>query len=305
MKSIKNLIKWAIAFGERFLFDGVPLIDIIRFFAKEIVKPDINVRASAIAFNFMLALFPFCLFLFTLIPYLPIQDFESTFVSYFKDVLPAQAYQTFESTLKDIASSKKGGLLSLGFIMTLYFASNAIHTLIATFNKDHESFTHRGFFKQRAVALWILLITCGFVLIATLLITFGQLGLYKAFVYFQIDNNWNQVLFNLLRWILTVLLLYFAFATLYYFGPATQKKYRFISVGSTFATLFFVITSYFFSYYVNHFGNYNKIYGSIGTLIMIMGWMQLNALVVIAGFELNASIVVNKYFSKKRKIDVA
>jgi membrane protein len=178
----------------------------------------------------------------------------------------------------------------LGFLFALYFTTNSFMALMRGFNSSYHVQEKRTAFKQRIVAINLTLLLSTLLIIATTLIVFSEVAT-KYLVKHHILKTTGQVLFVLIgKWIVVITLFLVAISFLYYYAPAVKKKWKFISAGSTFATIMAILTSVGFAYFVNHFGRYNKLYGSIGTLIVIMLWIYFNSLILLLGFELNASI---------------
>lgn len=272
----------------------IPLYDVLVFFFKEIIKPDLTMRASAITFSFFLALFPGTLFLFTLIPYIPIADLDVIILDFFSEVMPDSAFDAVKTTIFDIVSKQQSGLLSFGILLALFFSTNGLNALMESFNKAYDIFESRSFLYQRGMALMLTLLEVAVLVVAVVLILGGSLAIDVLVMYGLIKASYIAVLFRVMEWVIILILIYIGVSLLYYFGPAVNKRWKFFSIGSVVATVLFVITSTGFSYYINHFGNYNKLYGSIGTLIVVMVWMNLNSLIILVGFELNAAIYINR-----------
>lgn len=274
-------------------FQGQTLYDVVYFFYKGIVDGAITTRASSVAFSFFLALFPAIIFLFTLIPYIPIDGFQQELFQILQDVLPPTSYEVAESTIDDIVNNRHGGLLSVGFVLALVFATNGTNALISNFNITVHQLDVRSFWRQELVAIFLTVVISIFVLIGIALIIFTE-----NFTAWLISNEWLPREFaNLVqwaRWSLLVTIIFMAISFLYYFGPANRKLWTFLSPGSILATLLILLGSYGFSYYVNNFAQYNKLYGSIGTLLVILLWIYLNSIFLLIGFEFNASIAQAK-----------
>jgi len=271
-------------------FDGIPLYQVAIFFLKAIIQGSVTSRAAAVAFSFFLALFPAIIFLFTIIPYLPILNFEQTLLALLRDVMPANAFLTIESTVYDIVTRKQGGLLSIGFLMAFYFSTNGINSLILAFNMSIHTTETRTAFFQRVISLMLVIIMTLLTILAIGLITVGSMGLdYLRDVGFIQDGILYYTLF-VSKWIVLVALFFFCISFVFYFGPAKKTRFRFISAGSTLATVLSLLTCLGFDYYVSNFSKYNALYGSIGTILVILLWIYFNAIALITGFELNASI---------------
>ena len=271
-------------------FEGIPIYDVAVFFWNSIVNGAITTRASAIAFSFFIALFPSIMFLFTLIPYIPIRNFQNELFQLLHEILPESTFDTVEDTLTDIIMRPRGGLLSLGFIMALIFSTNGLASMMSAFDATIHSINRRSWVSQRMAAIVLLIILSVLLFFAIALITGGQI----AIGYLQ-DNHILQDRFTIFlltfgKWIVIILLLFFANSFLYYMAPAKKTQWRFFSAGSTLSTILILAALIGFSYYINNFSQYNKLYGSIGTLLIILFLMYLLSLILLIGFELNASI---------------
>lgn len=275
-------------------FSPLPLYTVATFFFQEIAKDSLVNKASSLAYNFMLAIFPGIIFVFTLIPYIPIDGFQDQLISLLELALPLNAYEAIKSTLEEIIKKQNGGLLSFGFFAALFFATNGVNNLMQAFNKSSLIIENRGWFKQRLVAINLTFLMFFALMIGLTIITVGNfmVTLVKQELEFR-DSFWIH-LANLLRWLILVAVYFITISILYRYGPAHTKKWKLFSPGSWLATILAILTFWGFSYYINNFGNYNKLYGSIGTLIVIMIWLYLNSLIILIGFELNASIELSK-----------
>lgn len=274
-------------------FDGLPLYDVATFFINGIQKGDINNRASALAFKFFLAIFPTLLFLFTLIAYIPILNFQDELLSLLENVLPQNAYTLLIETIEDIVKIKRGGLLSFSFLIALYFATNGMFGMINAFNSSYHTIETRSILIQRLTAIALTIIMSLLVLVSISLIIFNGFVITKLAEWGVMELYVGQILL-ISRWIGLVALMFFSYSFLYYMVPAKKTKWRFISAGSTLSTILSLLSCVGFSYFVDNFGAYNKVYGSIGTIIVVMVWIYYNSLILLLGFELNASIKMAK-----------
>lgn len=271
-------------------FDGIPLYDVLIFFWKSIVEGSITTRASAIAFNFFLALFPALIFLFTLIPYIPIANFQEELFLLIQDVLPENAFSTVEKTIREIITEERGGLLSLGFFMALIFSTNGLASMMSAFDASLHSFQRRSWIEQRIIAVMLLFIISILLTITIALIAGGQITINYLANNDLLRDNLTYYLLTFGKWIVIIGLLFFTYSFFYYFAPAKKTRWRFISAGSTLATVLSIPTILGFGYYITNFGQYNKLYGSIGTLLVVLFLFYLMSLILLIGFELNASI---------------
>ena len=267
-------------------FRKMPLYDVAGFFYRGMVEGALPMRASAVSFSFFLALFPTIIFIFTLIPYIPIDNFQERLLSLMAEFMPGNAYRAAEGTIMDIVTNQRGGLLSIGFITALYFSTNGFNALITAFNATYHDIETRSPFQQRLVSIFLVLVSTFLLTLAISFIIFSELALNYIF-------EKGQLLYNLImigRWAILFGLFYSLISFTYFLGPSRKTKWRFASAGSMVATVLSILMSLGFAWYVNHFDQYNKLYGSIGTLIVVLLWIYFNSLVVLLGFELNASI---------------
>ncbi|MGC9471768.1 MAG: YihY/virulence factor BrkB family protein [Bacteroidales bacterium] len=270
--------------------DGIPVYDVLAFFVKGFQKGSLVTRASSIAFNLLLAILPGTIFLFTLIPFIPIENLSEEILKFFENILPENAYHMMESTLVEVLTEKSGGLLFLMFISTLLFSSNGIHALISAFYISPHQFDTRGWITQRSVSIFLVLLVIMLFTLAIFLIIFSRLAIQKLVSLGILEQNFTFYLMSAGKWLITFALIYFAISFLYYMVPRKRTRWKFFSAGSSLASVGFLVASLGFSYFVNHFGQYNKFYGSIGTIMVVLLWMYFNSISLLIGFELNVSI---------------
>lgn len=271
-------------------FDGVPIDNVAGFVIRGFRKGVLVTRASSIAFNLLMALLPASIFLFTLIPFIPIPNFQEELLKLFESMIPVNAFKFMETTIIDIVTNKSGGLLLFMFIATIIFSTNGIHAVIHAFVVSAHTFKTRSWVNQRKVSIILLLIVVFMIALAGFLVIFGKMVVNGLVSLDILEKKMTIYILVFLKWILVVLLLFFAISFLYYLAPAKRTDFRFISPGSTLATILFILTSLGFSAYVNNLGQYNKLYGWIGTLMVILVWLYLNSIALLIGFELNVSI---------------
>ncbi|MCU0358336.1 MAG: YihY/virulence factor BrkB family protein [Cyclobacteriaceae bacterium] len=279
-------------------FDNVSLYAIVKTLIINVQKDEILDRANGVAFNFIMAIFPAIIFLFTLIPYVStvIPSINTTSIMEFLgEQLPPSMFDVIESTVIDIISIQRGGLLSLGFIFSFYLATNGMMALMRAFNACYKTIENRGAFKTRLIATALTFNLALALMLAIVLLIVGQLMLdyitanLSAFPWFNADQFTVNTLF-VIRFVVIYIVFYLVISSIYYFGPAIHYNWRFFSIGSSVATILSLGISYAFSFYITNFGTYNKLYGSIGVLIALMFWIQLITIMLMAGYELNASI---------------
>ncbi len=270
--------------------ESVSFLDIGRFFILGLQQGDIQSRARSISFDFFLAIFPTIIFFFTLIPYIPVDGIQDRMLFLLQEVLPPYTFEAARTTIEDILKQPRGGLLSFGFLFALYVSTNGINSLIDSFNQSYHGIEVRSAFQQRMVSVYLTLMLAIIVILSIALIVFAEI----ATNYLQTKNLLNAgpriLLLQTGKWIILIAMALCMISFLYFFGPSKKNKRPFISVGSVTATILLIATSIGFNYFIANFSQYNKLYGSIGTLIVILIWINFNSLQLIIGFELNASI---------------
>jgi membrane protein len=271
-------------------FDGISISHVFRFVIKGFQKGALVTRASSIAFNLLLALIPATIFLFTLIPFIPLPNFHEELIKLFESILPVNAFSFLQTTIVDVVTNKSGGFLFFMFLATIIFSTNGIHAIINSFVVSAHSFKPRTWVNQRKISIVLLFVVILMIGLAGFMVIFGKMAITKLVELEIVERHVVIFMLILLKWIIVILLLLLAISFLYYFAPAIKSDFRFFSPGSFVATILFIITSLGFSAYVNHFGQYNRLYGWIGTLLVILLWLYLNSIALLIGFELNLSI---------------
>ena len=272
-------------------FEGVPLYDVVKFFYKQVKTVGLTERASAIAYNFIMAIPPSFLFLFTLIPQLPFfkkGEILKQLTLLIKDIIPAEGYNKIIINFISNTFFKTPvySLLSFGLLLALFFASNAMMGLMRSFNKNYIGFQKRKGWHDRWIAIRLTILIFGLVLgCLILLITQGAVLKWIGVKNINVIN----IIFYV-RWVFIIALVFYSIAFIYKYAPAVHKRWRLVSPGSILATFLCLLASLGFSAFVNNFGRYNALYGSIGTIIVLMALIYINSLVLLIGFELNVSI---------------
>lgn len=274
--------------------DNLSLYEIVRIFLEKLSQDEIIERANGVAFNFTLAIFPGVIFLFTLIPFLhqliP-EVSQENIMEFISNFMPPEMYSTVFVTVDDIVNNARGGLLTFGGIFSLYLATNGMMSLMKAFNACYSTRESRGFFKMRGIAFLLTLMFALVLILATVLLVVGNL-----MVDYMQQHNWigiedvNFFLVFMLRFIILFAFFYFAISFMYYYGPTVHYNWRFFSVGSMISTILCIAALYIFSYYLENFANYNKFYGSLGVLIAIMIFIEIISIIILVGYEVNASI---------------
>ncbi|MEM9836414.1 MAG: YihY/virulence factor BrkB family protein [Bacteroidota bacterium] len=287
-------------------FQGVPIYDVVSFVIHEAQRDDLFTRANSIAFSFFLSLFPTILTIFTLIPFfiglfsfmLPnMEEVNRTIYQEISKVMPGEAGDFLTNFILEVVNRPKVGLLSFGFLLAIYFSSNGMLAMMRSFEKSYEkTFRRRNAFKKRMVAIGLTAQLGLFILASTVLVVMGG-NIISWLADFINLSQFTELLIGLSRWVIMLLLYYFTIGSLYRFGAATFKRFSYWSPGVTLAAILSLLTSVAFSFYIdgfNRYDTYSKFYGSIATIIIVMLWLQLNSLILLIGFELNAAIAVNR-----------
>jgi len=271
-------------------FDSLPLYDVTGFFFRGMQQGYIATRASAVSFSFFLAIFPFLIFLFSIIPFIPIANFQQVLLNIIQEFMPDIVWAPVKETITDTITRPRSGLLIFNFLLALYFSTKGMKSLIETFNSTYHDIESRSTAKQYIVALVLVAIISTLLIIAIGLMTFGYSLLKLIIPDIILSAHFFIFLVQLLRWLIILILLFLAISFMYFLAPSRNDRFRFISAGSTLSTLLIVLTTQGFNFYLDNFSRYNALYGSIGTLLVIMIWIYANAYVLLMGFELNASI---------------
>jgi membrane protein len=283
--------------------DGISFYEIISFFVGQVKKVGLIDRARSIAFSFLIAIPAAAIFICTLIPYLPVhKKILQQLLLLTKDITPNQnTYALVSQFLEDFLAKPRVGLLSFGFVLALFYSSNAMMGIMRSFNKSLVYNAHRNPLVTRWMAVKLTtLVLC--MVIGSVILLGTQADLLRTWLReLHISSRNAHGLLRTIRWVVVIPLFYVAIACIYKYGPAVKKRWKLFSPGTFLATLLTILTTLAFSYWVNRFGNYNKIYGSIGTVMILMLLVYFNSLVLLIGYELNVSIYHLRVIAGERK----
>ena len=270
-------------------FDGLSVWDVLYFFFQGIYEGAISTRAGSVSFSFFLALFPGIIFIFTLIAYLPIDTFQMELFAVLGDVLPPSTHDMAFDTIEDILTIKRGGLLSVTFIAAMLFATNGTLSLVSNLGISYNISDVKNFWWQYLSAFVLTIALTLLILVALVALIFSQ-----GFTGWLADQGYilaySATIIYWLRLLVLLATILVGISLVYNYGPVRGTDWRFISPGSILATVLIILSSNGFGYYVENFSTYNKFYGSIGTLLIMLLWIYVNAFGLIIGFELNASV---------------
>jgi len=274
--------------------EGLTLYELLRIYITGIIKGAFNYKAGSIAFSFFMALFPFALFLLNLIPYIPIDNFQESFLLFVEENVPPNTYDAIESILLDIMNNSYRSLLSTGVIMSIIFMSNGVNAIIGGFESSIHLTVSRNFFRQYFIAMVLSVLLSVMLVLSVAVYLTVEVLMHFSDSRFLADMGRSLFVFSMIL---------FTVSILYKFGTKETKHLSFISYGSVFTTVLMSLTSIGFGIYVSRFAQYNELYGSIGTLLVIMIYIWINCMILLLGFELNAAIYVakrkNLYLSNK------
>lgn len=269
-------------------FQGFSVFDLLEMYAIGLFKGALTTRAGSISFSFFMALFPFLLFVLNLIPFVPIQNFDASFLAFIESLLPESSLDFFVEIYTDIKQNRRGGLLSSSFLLSIILIGNGVNAILGGFSDSYNVLITRHFVKQYLFALLIGLLLSIVLIIAVSGFVFFEVSIIRNLLESGIlDNQENILLVG--KYTFFIALAIVSTSLLYYFGTAEKKQVRFFSPGAFMTSILFIATTYLFGIYIDNFSNYNELYGSIGALLILMLYIWLNAIILLLGFELNAA----------------
>ena len=285
------VIKYLVRFGKTIKLpysEGLTLYHLLELYITGIVKGDISYRAGAIAFSFFMSLFPFALFILNLIPYIPLENFQEDFMQFVADNVPPNTYDAIANILTDILLNSHKSLLSTGILLAILLMSNGMNAILSGFQSSMHITIKRTYFRQYALAIGLSLLLSILLIITVSAIIVFEVIIRKLSSHYYIPAEvyllqWGRYLFLILMILITT-------SVLFKFAAKETRQAAFFSYGSVFSTLLFGVTSYGFGIYVVRFSKYNELYGSIGTLLVLMLYIWINCFILLLGFELNALI---------------
>lgn len=301
-ESVKNifekfpLLRWITNFIKSIKLPGLTglsLYDLLEMYILGIIHGALTIRASAIAFSFFMAIFPFLLFILILIPYIPIDGFQNDFLRVLNTTLPPTTSDFFNKNIFDnINNQSTGGLLSSVFIVSMFLMANGVNAIFSGFQNSYHQQLNRNFINQYIHAIGVSLL-----LVVILILTIAGLGFIEIYVVHPIyenldflDSSSELVWLNILKFLFFSLMIYIGISVLYFFGNSKLERSSFYSIGALLTMILVILNSFLFSVYIDNFSSYNQLYGSIGALVVLMFYLWLNAIILILGFELNTSL---------------
>ena len=285
------VIKHIVRFGKSIELpwsEGLTLYHLCELYITGIVKGDLSYKAGSIAFSFFMSLFPFALFILNLIPYVPVTNFQKDFMRFVAENVPPNTYDAIAGTLNDITNTSYNSLLSFGILLAILLMSNGVNAILSGFQSSMHISIKRSYFKQYAIAIGLSL-----VLTIILIITVVAIVTLEVVIHGLKSNGFltdDVYLLEVGRYAFLVLMILTTTSMLFKFAAKETRKAAFFSYGSVFTTILFILTSFLFRIYVIRFAQYNQLYGSIGTLLVLMLYIWINCFILLLGFELNALI---------------
>lgn len=270
-------------------FQQVPVYDVFWYFVKGMHHGGLNLRASSISFNFLLALGPALIFILTIIPYIPVRSLQPELINMFRQAMPTSSYHAVENTVS-ILFQKKASLTLFGFLTALFFSTKGIIAMIDAFNASYHVQEKRSWLKKNIIAVFLVFTLVTLVTFSLLLIVFSQTFVELLVDFFYLEKNTQFYFIVTGKWLISVLFIFVGICFLYYWAPERRSRKNFINPGAVVATFFTIAASIGFSYFVDNLAQLNRIFGSIGALMALMIWVYFNAMTLLLGFELNASI---------------
>ncbi|CAN5295245.1 YihY/virulence factor BrkB family protein [soil metagenome] len=269
--------------------NGLTFYDLWAIYINGIIEGTFSTRASAIAYSFFMAIFPFLIFILNLIPYINfIDDFQLQFLIFMDSLMPPTTSEAFEDIFLDIASTPRAGLLSFTFLLSLFLMTNGVNAIFTGFEFSYHTHVNRSIVRQYVIAIGVSVIMALLLLLTVILVVYLTYAVDDLNELGSLFENLFTV--QLLTYSAFIILVYLGVATLYYFGTKEGRQSSFFSLGALFTTILIIITTFLFGLYITNFSNYNELYGSIGALLVLMVYIWLNSNILLLGFELNASL---------------
>ena len=295
------LVKWVVQLFKSIQLpglEGLSLYDLFEMYILGIINGALSIRASAVAYSFFIAIFPFLLFIIILIPYIPIESFKYEFLNFLDASLPPSTSDFFNQNIfENINKNSSVGFLSSVFIVSMLLMSNGVNAVFSSFENSYHQKLNRNFINQYLHAFGVSII-----LVLILISTIAGVGFLEIYIVHPIYQSLNMTdtvseleWINTLKFLFFILMIYLGTAVLYFFGTKDGRLSRFFSIGALLTTFLVLLNSYLFGIYIDNFSTYNQLYGSIGALLILLFYFWLNAIILLLGFELNASLQRLKY----------
>jgi membrane protein len=268
--------------------EGLSFYALLKLYIIGIIEGALSYHASAVAFSFFMALFPFALFILNLIPYIPIEGFQTDFLHFVRQGVPPNTYDAIASIVNDILNNSHSGLVSSGFILSIFLMANGLNGILGGFESSRHVLEKRGFLQQYLISLALSLLLSILLIVTVATIVFFEVIIQKTMIQDVLSDRIPLIILG--RYAFVILMILITVSLLFRFGTKQINKPSFITIGSVFTTILVIISSYFFGIWVIRFSKYNELYGSIGTLLIMMFYIWINCMILLLGFELNSII---------------
>ena len=267
-------------------YPGFSFYDLLEIYFSGIIKGVFSARAGSVSFSFFMALFPFLLFILNLIPFIPIENFDGVVFSFIQELIPLENQDFFMEIFNDIKQKPRGGLLSSVFLLSIFLTANGVYAVFERFEESYHVNIFRGFFPQYLFSIFVAILLGFLFLFSVAIFVFFELYFIQNLS--ELSSKIDWIRYGQL--ILYILATYISVAILYYFGTIEGKKARFFSPGAFMTTILIAMTTKLFGIYITYFSSYNQLYGSIGAILILMFYIWLNSIILLLGFELNATL---------------
>ena len=273
-------------------FGGLDLWEISSFLIIAFSDVRTTMRSASISFRIFLAFFPAIITLFTLIPFIPINNFQEDVFLGIKSILPGDTFQFIEGTLYDLINKKQSTLLSIGFVLMFYYASASMNAIMQAFQSSEHIEVSAHPFIVRILSFIMMLVLGIMFLLAMVLTSLSESTFLTMHEKGIIGDKGIIPFLTFGQWTISISFVYCIITILYNSGinMRIRKNWKFLNTGSIFTTVLLIATSFGFSYFLENFAQFNKLYGSLGTLMVILIWLNLNMVILLVGFDLNALI---------------
>lgn len=267
---------------------GVDLYEVVRFFTVGMMNGGVAIRAASISFNLFVAFFPAMILLLSLIPFTPLETEEV--LAALELIFPREAVALLEDSIEEFLAQRQGTLLSVGAVLLLYYASNSVNAVLVGFGESvHLRDRRPGWLLFRGMSILLLLVLSILLGVSVLLVGFAGDALLWAE-----QRGWlmsdDIPYLSLARWSLSTALIYTSVSILYNVGLGAWRGWRIFSIGATMTTALIMLLALGFSWFIDQFSSYNKLFGSLGTLLVTLVWLNSSSSILLLGFELNAAI---------------
>ena len=268
--------------------EGLSFYALLKLYIIGIIEGALSYHASAVAFSFFMALFPFALFILNLIPYIPIDGFQADFLHFVRQGVPPNTYDAIEAIVNDILNNSHSGLVSSVFILSIFLMANGLNGILGGFESSRHVLEKRGFLQQYLISLALSLLLSILLIVTVATIVFFEVIIQKTMIQDVLSDRIPLIILG--RYAFVIMMILITVSLLFRFGTKQVNKPSFITIGSVFTTILVIISSYFFGIWVIRFSKYNELYGSIGTLLIMMFYIWINCMILLLGFELNSII---------------